>query len=168
MPRTFIAKLEDRDVTIEIEPAGPSLYRVRVDRTEQLVDARSVSGGLSMLIDGKNHEVSLARTKDDYDVLVANRRFRFSLLSEDRHRRAAARGAREVTGRREVKASMPGKVIQVLVAIGDKVEAKQGLLVIEAMKMENEIKSQGVGEIKEIHVQPGQAVESGEVLVVLE
>ena len=168
MARTFIAKLEDREASIEVERAGPSVYRVRMDGVEQTIDARSVPGGLSMVTDGRNHEVSLARAKDDYDVLVANRRFRFGLLSEDRHRRAMARGGQEVTGRREVKASMPGKVIHVLVKIGDKVEPKQGLLVIEAMKMENEIKSQGAGEIREVHVEPGQAVESGEVLVVLE
>jgi biotin carboxyl carrier protein len=168
MPRTFIAKLEDREAAIEVEAIGPHLYRVRVDGAEREIDARAVAGGLSMLIAGKNHEVSLARTQDDYDVLIANRRFRFGLLSEDRHRRAAARGSRELTGRREVKASMPGKVIQVLVAVGDKVEAKQGLLVIEAMKMENEIKSQGPGEVKEIRIAAGKAVESGEVLIVLE
>ena len=168
MPRTFIAKLEDREVPIEIEPAGGSLYRVRQGEGELLIDARRVAGGLSLLIDGKNHEVSLARSADDFDVLLENRRFRFRLLSEDRARRAAARGSRELTGRREVKASMPGKVIDVLVAVGARVEAKQGLLIIEAMKMENEIKSQGPGEVKEIHVKPGQAVESGEILVVLE
>jgi biotin carboxyl carrier protein len=90
------------------------------------------------------------------------------LLTEERAQRAAARGSRETSGRREVKASMPGKVIDVLVNVGDRVESKQGLLVIEAMKMENEIKSAGAGEVKEIHVARGQAVESGEVLVVLE
>jgi|SRR6516225_1056553 biotin carboxyl carrier protein len=168
MPRTFIAKLDDHDTLIEVEPAGPSLYRVRQGDAELLIDARRVAGGLSLLIDGVNHEVSLARAADDFDVLLENRRFRFRLLSEDRARRAAARGSREMTGRREVKASMPGKVIDVLVAIGARVEAKQGLLIIEAMKMENEIKSQGPGEVKEIHVKAGQAVESGEILVVLE
>jgi biotin carboxyl carrier protein len=168
MPRTFIAKLEDREVAIEVEVTGPSLYRVRIDGAEQLVDARRLAGGLSLLIAGQNHEVSLTRAADDFDVLLHNRRFRFRLLSEERARRAAARGSREATGRREVKASMPGKVIDLLVQVGDKVEAKQGLLVIEAMKMENEIKAQGSGEVKEICVKPGQAVESGEILVVLE
>ncbi|MBI2964132.1 MAG: acetyl-CoA carboxylase biotin carboxyl carrier protein subunit [Deltaproteobacteria bacterium] len=168
MPRTFVAKLEGREASIEIEPAGPSLYRVRADGVEQTIDARRLKGGLSLLIEGKNYEVSLSRTGDDFDVLLDNRRFRFRLLSEERARRAAARGGAEVTGRREVKASMPGKVIAVLVGAGDRVNAKQGLLVIEAMKMENEIKSQGAGEVKEVRVQPGQAVESGEVLVVLE
>ena len=168
MRRTFIATLDERETSIEVEPAGESLYRVRQGDAELLIDARRVAGGLSLLIDGVNYEVSLARAGDDFDALLENRRFRLRLLSEDRARRAAARGSRETTGRREVKASMPGKVIDVLVAVGARVEAKQGLLIIEAMKMENEIKTQGPGEVKEIHVKPGQAVESGEILVVLE
>jgi biotin carboxyl carrier protein len=168
MRRTFIARLDERETSIEVEPAGGSLYRVRQGDAELLIDARRVAGGLSLLIDGMNYEVSLARAGDDFDALLENRGFRLRLLSEDRARRAAARGSREMTGRREVKASMPGKVIDVLVAVGARVEAKQGLLIIEAMKMENEIKSQGPGEVKEIHVKPGQAVESGEILVVLE
>lgn len=168
MARAFIAKLEDREVTIEVEPVGPSTYRVRIDGKEQMIDARRLAGGLSLLIGARNREISLARSGDDYDVLLDNRRFRFRLLSEERARRAAARGSREESGRRELKASMPGKVLHLLVAVGDVVETKQGLLVIEAMKMENEIKSQGAGEVKEIRVKPGQAVEAGEVLIVLE
>ncbi|HUE39487.1 MAG TPA: biotin/lipoyl-containing protein [Candidatus Binatia bacterium] len=168
MARVFVVKLEDREVPVEVEAAGGSAYKVRFEGSEQTIDARRVPGGLSLLIDGKNHEASLTRSGEEYDVLLENRRFRFRLLTEERARRAAARGGRELTGRREVKASMPGKVIQLLVQIGEAVQAKQGLLVIEAMKMENEIKSQGAGQVKEIHVQPGQAVESGEILVVLE
>ena len=121
MSRVFIAKLDDREVCVEVELAGPSLYRVRIDGAEQFVDARVVVGGLSLLIDGKNHEVSLTRSTDHFDVLLANRRFRFRLLTEERARRAAARGGREASGRREVKASMPGKVIDVLVNVGDRV-----------------------------------------------
>lgn len=168
MARTFIAKLEDREVTIEVEPLGSWHYRVRIDGREQTIDARRVAGGWSLLIGAENHEVSLARAGEDYDVLVENRRFRFRMMSEERARRVAARGAREESGRRELKASMPGKVLHLLVAVGDRVETKQGLLVIEAMKMENEIKSHGAGEVKEIRVKAGQAVESGEVLIVLE
>jgi biotin carboxyl carrier protein len=168
MGRVFIAKLDDREVGVEAEVIGPSLYRVRIDGVEQLVDAREVFGGLSLLIDGKNHEVSLSRSAEQFDVLLANRRFRFRLLTEERARRAVARAGQELRGRREVKASMPGKVIEVLVSVGDQVEAKQGLLIIEAMKMENEIKSSGTGQVKEVRVARGQAVESGEVLIVLE
>jgi biotin carboxyl carrier protein len=63
---------------------------------------------------------------------------------------------------------MPGKVIAVLVAEGDTVEKGQGLVIVEAMKMENEVRSPVGGEIKEVKVKPGDAVEGGAVLVVVE
>ena len=63
---------------------------------------------------------------------------------------------------------MPGKVVEVLVAVGDEIEKDQGLLIIEAMKMENEIRATAAGKVKEIRVSPGQAVESGELLIELE
>jgi biotin carboxyl carrier protein len=63
---------------------------------------------------------------------------------------------------------MPGKVVAVLVVVGDEIEKDQGLLVIEAMKMENEIRATTAGKVKEIRVAPGQAVESGELLIELE
>lgn len=161
----FIARLDDREVGVEVEPAGSSLYRIRIDGSEQFVDARVVAGGLSLLIEGKNHEVSLTRSADDFDVLLENRRFRFRLLTEERARRAAARGGRETSGRREVKASMPGKVIDVLVSVGERVEPKQGLLVIEAMKMENELKSKRAGKVAEVLVAQGAAVEGNAKLL---
>jgi biotin carboxyl carrier protein len=168
MGRVFIAKLDDREVGVEAEVIGPSLYRVRIDGVEQLVDAREVFGGLSLLIDGKNHEVSLSRSAEQFDVLLANRRFRFRLLTEERARRAVARAGQEMRGRREVKASMPGKVIEVLVSVGDQVEAKQGLLIIEAMKMENEIKTSIDGVVTKIQTAIGDLVDAEKTLVEVE
>jgi biotin carboxyl carrier protein len=63
---------------------------------------------------------------------------------------------------------MPGKVIEVLVAEGDNVEKGQGLVIVEAMKMENEVRSPIAGEVKEIKVKPGDAVEGGAVLLIVE
>jgi pyruvate carboxylase subunit B len=63
---------------------------------------------------------------------------------------------------------MPGKVVEVLVAVGDAVEKDQGVLIIEAMKMENEVRTSAAGTVKGIHVAKGQAVESGELLIELE
>ena len=169
MPRTFIAKFEDREVPVEIETAGGGSWKVRVGDVEHSLDARALAGAqLSLLESGRNHEVYLHRAGDAFDCLVANQRYRFTLLSEQKARRLAARGGEEHGGRREIKASMPGKVVDVLVAIGDKVEPKQGILIIEAMKMENEIKTPGAGEVKEIRVKAGQAVEAGELLLVIE
>ena len=169
MPRTFIAKFEDREVSVEIEPSAGGAWKVRVGGVEHVLDSRTLAASqVSLLEGGKNHEVYLHRAGDAFDCLVANQRYKFTLLTEQKARRLAARGAEEQGGRREIKASMPGKVVNVLVAVGDKVEPKQGVLVIEAMKMENEIKSPGAGEVKEIGVKPGQTVEAGELLLVIE
>jgi biotin carboxyl carrier protein len=81
-------------------------------------------------------------------------------------RRAAGSGG--VAGSPDVRAAMPGKVVAVLVEVGATVERGQGLLVIEAMKMENEIAAPRAGRVASIRVKPGQAVEAGEVLAVIE
>ena len=73
-----------------------------------------------------------------------------------------------LSGIKEIRAVMPGKVVAVLVDVGASVEQGQGVLVIEAMKMENEIKAQRSGSVKEIRVTPGQAVEAGELLAVID
>jgi biotin carboxyl carrier protein len=167
--RTFIAKFEDRDVPVEIETASGGAWKVKIGDVEHLLDSRTLAAAqVSLLENGKNHEVYLHRAGDAFDCLVANQRYRFTLLTEQKARRLAALGKEDQGGRREIKASMPGKVVDVLVAVGDKVEPKQGVLVIEAMKMENEIKTPGAGEVKEIAVKPGQAVEAGELLLVIE
>ncbi len=62
---------------------------------------------------------------------------------------------------------MPGKVVKVLVEVGQPVERGAGLVVLEAMKMENEFRATGSGRVSEIHVEPGQAVDAGALLVVI-
>ena len=74
----------------------------------------------------------------------------------------------ELQGRQKVSVPMPGKIIAVLVAEGDAVEKGQGLVIVEAMKMENEVRSPITGEVKEIKVKPGDTVEGGAVLVIVE
>jgi biotin carboxyl carrier protein len=74
----------------------------------------------------------------------------------------------QVQGRQRVSVPMPGKVIAILVAEGDKIEKGHGLVIVEAMKMENEVHSPITGEVKEIKVKPGDTVDGGAVLVVVE
>jgi biotin carboxyl carrier protein len=71
-------------------------------------------------------------------------------------------------GRHEVTAPMPGKVVRLLVALGDAVEPGQGLVVVEAMKMQNEIKSRKAGRVLEVRTKPDAAVTAGEILLVVE
>lgn len=78
------------------------------------------------------------------------------------------KGGGAAHGRREIAATMPGKVIRVLVAKNDTVEAGQGLVVVEAMKMQNEMKSPKAGRVIEVKTRPDAAVVAGEVLLVVE
>jgi biotin carboxyl carrier protein len=92
---------------------------------------------------------------------------RVALVDKSR-RRLHAPGERVITGRVELKAMMPGRVVNVLVNAGDEVAADQGIVVVEAMKMENELKTPKAGKVTEIKVSVGQAVEKGEILAVIE
>ena len=85
--------------------------------------------------------------------------------------RTRRRGAPDEAGRaglQPVVAPMPGRVVRVLVSPGDDVAARQGVVVVEAMKMENELRSPKAGTVKEVNVTPGTSVEAGRVLVVIE
>jgi biotin carboxyl carrier protein len=88
----------------------------------------------------------------------------------DAARRAMRAGQkkREHAGPAQIKAAMPGRVVNVLVAPGDEVREGQGVLIVEAMKMENELKSPKAGKVVEVKVAAGQTVEKGELLVVIE
>lgn len=100
-------------------------------------------------------------------VLVNGQRAPFALDDPRslRARRGAGAGA---DGPRPVKAPMPGRVVRVLVAAGDEVAAQQGLIVIEAMKMQNELKSPKAGRIARVAAQVGETVQSGDILAVVE
>jgi biotin carboxyl carrier protein len=85
-----------------------------------------------------------------------------------RRRGRGAETARHAHGEQPVIAPMPGRVVRVLVAPGDEVAARQGVVVVEAMKMENELRAPKGGRVKDVSVTPGTSVEAGRVLVVIE
>jgi len=86
----------------------------------------------------------------------------------DRRASRQRQGSAASQGRMNISSPMPGKVVRVLVSAGDAVEAGQGLLVVEAMKMQNEMKSPKTGHVVEVCTQPDSAVAAGEVLMVVE
>ena len=107
-------------------------------------------------------------SEDEYRVLVDGRSYHIDLLDERRMRVGGLQSAIELQGRQSVSVPMPGKVIAVLVSEGDPVERGQGLVIVEAMKMENEVRCPINGEVKEVKVKTGDALEAGAVLVVVE
>ena len=165
----FIARLGDKTYTVEIEETGKSLYRVAVDGSEFLVDGKKTGvTNYSLIVDNRSFEVEVDISEDEYRVLVDGRSYHVDLLDERRMRVGGLQSAIELQGRQSVSVPMPGKVIAVLVSEGDPVERGQGLVIVEAMKMENEVRCPINGEVKEVRVKTGDALEAGAVLVVVE
>lgn len=135
-----------------------------VDGRVVIVDAQVLQPGvMSLVVEGRQYRCVL----DGDGVLIGGKRFGFE-VSDPRSlqgRRGAGAG---VVGARAVKAPMPGRVVRVLVAAGDEVAEQQGVVVIEAMKMQNELKSPKSGRVVRVGAAEGDAVGAGDVLVVVE
>ena len=121
----------------------------------------------SVLHSGRSHEVCVT-PRAGGKLIAQTGRFEFELEVVDPRSWSGRRHAGgEAEGRQPVVAPMPGKVVRVLVKAGDKVEAGQGLLVVEAMKMQNEIRSPKSGTVERVLAEASQAVNAGEVLCIV-
>jgi biotin carboxyl carrier protein len=166
---TFVATLGERGYTVEIEEIGKSIYRVSVDGNEFLVDGKKTGRtNYSLIVDSRSFEIEVDDRGDEYRVLVDGRNYRVTLMDERRTRTSGGAEGAGVQGRQAVSVPMPGKVIAVLVTEGDQVEKGQGLVIVEAMKMENEVRSPIAGEVKQIKVKQGDTIEGGATLVIVE
>jgi biotin carboxyl carrier protein len=156
----------DRLHEVEIERSDAH-FRVVVDGTEHLVDARKLEADFySILMEGRSYEVSVEPEGDRYHVRHGAAKKTVTLTDAAR---AALDGLRATgSGPESVVTVMPGKVVRVLVKPGDEVSAGQGLVVVEAMKMENEIGAPRDGRVTSVAVEPGRAVEAGATLLVIE
>jgi biotin carboxyl carrier protein len=143
-------------------------WRCRLDGAEVNVDAVLVRRDvLSLLVDGKAFEVKREQTATDLHLWVGSTRFRVE-LRDPRSLRARKGSAQDEKGPRKIVAPMPGRVVRLLVEEGSEVEAGHGIVVVEAMKMQNEIKSPKKGIVKKIVAAAGAAVNAGDALAVVE
>jgi biotin carboxyl carrier protein len=154
--------------TLRVEATGKDgRYLVRVDGHELAVDMLETGGGFaSLLIDGRSYEIGLEQTADGYRVVFPDDSLDVELQDVTHDANVAPR--RAASGPLRILAPMPGRIVRVLVQPGHEVAAGQSLVVMEAMKMENEIRAPRPGRVREVAVRDGQAVESGAPLVVLE
>jgi len=123
-------------------------------------------GIYSVLLDGRSYDASVERTARALIVTVDGHRFEIEVRDPRRWSRGSGRAGG--SGRETLAAPMPGKIVRVLVAPGDAVGPGQGVVVVEAMKMQNEIKSPKKGTIQRILVSEGAAVNAGDVLAIVE
>ncbi len=170
---TFDIEINGRVRTVSVERASAGRYRVIVDGQAHLVDAARIgSFGLSLLMDGDGgvqRDVQISPGGAPGEILVRLDGLTVTAVVDGRRSgRASADGGTHARGEQAVVAPMPGRVVRILVDRGDDVVARQGVVVVEAMKMENELRSPKAGRVKEVAVAAGASVEAGRVLLVIE
>jgi biotin carboxyl carrier protein len=159
------ALVGDRELDVTVVRSDGT-FVVNVDGHDHTVDARKLEGDFySFIVDGRSYEISVASDGDSYAVRHGASEQMIALAEAGRRTRDLKGG---LDGPAQVLSVMPGKVVRVLVGEGDAVESGQGLIVVEAMKMENEIGSPKAGSVQTIHVEAGRTVEAGETLIVIE
>jgi biotin carboxyl carrier protein len=156
-------------VPVDIENLGNGQYALTLDGERHVLDALPLEhGAVSVLIDGQSHDVELDESGDLVEVLIDSELLTVDVADERALRLRAGAVGFTVTGKVTLTAPMPGKVVKVLVAPGTQVTEGQGLVVVEAMKMENELKSPKSGTVVEVFAQEGSAVEANAKLLSVE
>ena len=154
-------------IPVEVEGRDRSWTVTLGGKSHQLDAVMLPHGALSLLIDGDSYTVEFDGEGPKFSALVKNQLIRLELM-DARHRRDSESRQPPLSGRQVVIAPMGGKVVRVLVKLGDLVQEGQGLVVVEAMKMENVLKSPRAGTVVELAAEEGSAVENNARLVVIE
>ena len=163
---TYEIAIDGKSYRLDLSQAG-GRWSCRVDGREVEVDAVLARPNvLSLRIGNKAYEVKCERVGGDVHIWVGSQRFAVD-LRDPRSLRGRTRAVND-HGPKKLTAPMPGKVVRILLTQGTDVEAGAGVLVVEAMKMQNEVKSPKKGTIQKILVSEGTAVNAGDVLAIVE
>ena len=156
---TYTVSLDDREDQVAL----------RVDGRPLEVDMASLQGdhSYSLLIDGRSYTAVAANLGEQREITVNGVSSAVAVEDEQLARLRGQVKSRRRTGGEQIKAPMPGRVVSISAAVGDTVETGQGVVVIEAMKMENELRAHSGGRVKEIRVGEGDTVDKNAVLVVI-
>ena len=170
---TFDVELGGRRRHVAVEPMGGTRFRVTIDGQPRVVDAvRAGARALSLILDGDagpSHEAHVVAGAAPGERLVwLDGGTAVVTVDGRRGSSSAEMGPGRAPGIQSVRAPMPGRIVRILVAAGDEVAPRQPVAVIEAMKMENELRSSKAGVVKDVLVTEGASVEAGRVLIVIE
>ena len=162
------AEIDGEKVALEVRREGRRVSAEVGGRRYEL-EARGLGAGEYLLVhEGRVYECRAgAGGRGPVRVAVGAREYEVT-LTDPKHLRGTAAGAGEQGGRAQIKAPMHGKVVRVLVEAGQAVEAGQPVVVVEAMKMQNELKSPKAGTVAELRAEAGSTVNAGDVLAVIE
>lgn len=161
-------QVDKKTYQVEYEKTA-GVIRVSVDGRSYQVDASAVSGGFySILVNNRSCDAFVSREKESFAVVVAGRIMDVDFY-DPRSRQPSDESKRSAgVSRQIIRAPMAGRIVRFQVAPGDLVQDGQGLIVLEAMKMENELKSQGIGQVREILVAENEVVVPGQQLMIIE
>ena len=163
----YEVSIAEKTYRVELTRAGEQ-WKCRLDGSEIPVDVvHGRNGALSLLLNGKSYEVNQEMVGAETNVVVGHERFSAS-VRDPRSFRSRSRAGVAEQGVMKIKAPMPGKVVRVLAGVGTQVELGQSMIVIEAMKMQNELKAPKTGIVKKINVAEGAAVDAGQALAEVE
>jgi len=164
---TFDVQIDGVPVRLEVHRDG-DLYRFRLgDQEERQAQLAEVEPGVfSVLLDGRSYEARAEYGDECAWITVRGRRFRVAITDPRRWTQSSA--ALHGHDRETIVASMPGKIVRVLVLPGETVAAGQGVIVIEAMKMQNELKARRAGRLPAVPAREGETVAAGAILATIE
>ncbi|MGA2412117.1 MAG: biotin/lipoyl-containing protein [Candidatus Binataceae bacterium] len=169
MATRYLTTLDGSSHELEVEETAAHTLRLKLGDREFEADVRKIGdSSFSVLIGNRSFDLEVVPDGDELIVASRGDVTRVTLVDTARRSRRGVGARQALTGRAELKAMMPGRVVNVLVSAGDEVALHQGLVVVEAMKMENELKSPKAGKVTEVKVTPGQTVEKGDLLIVVE
>ncbi|HEY2382342.1 MAG TPA: biotin/lipoyl-containing protein [Terriglobia bacterium] len=154
-------------VDVEIDLSDPRNIQAQIAGRTYTLEAKNVEPGVYWFSwNNRSIELAVTAAREGYEVSVGGRHHAVEIVDA----RAALRKATHHShdGEVELRAPMPGKIVKMLLQPGDEVHANQGVLVMEAMKMQNEIKSPKDGIVKRVAVQEAAAVNAGDLLAVVE
>jgi biotin carboxyl carrier protein len=168
--RYFVAldpSADAKPVVVDVHELPNGALTVTVDGRKADVDVVAVGGQLSVRVDGRVVDLTTEGTLPEIGAIASGHRSYVRVESERQRAADAAKKGAKKAGDSLVRAPMPGRIVKVFVKKGDSVEAGQPLIVMEAMKMENEIKAKAACTIAEVHVDVGVTVESNAKLITL-
>ena len=169
MKRELVVTADGRDRTVVVDgPLPDGRFRVTIDGVAHEVDARPIRPGTwSLVLGGKSYTIDLDKRRTGTAASVGPNETMLQVEDALHRRLSVAASPREKAHGETLRAPIAGKVVKVLVAPGDQVAPGSAVLVLEAMKMENELVAERGGTVAKIHKQAGQAVDTGDVLVEL-
>ena len=167
MKRELIVTAEGRERAVVVHGPGPDgSFRVSIDGVDQVVDARAVRPGTwSLILGDRSYVVDLDRRRTGITASVGDSEVVLQVEDALKKRLASAAGPRSTSHGETLRAPIAGKVVKVLVAVGDTVAPGAAVIVLEAMKMENELAAERGGTVTAVHKAAGQAVDTGDLLV---